>query len=59
MLAAVLKRATSVPDGWLARRLKMGQAATASQGVRRWLMREENHSETGRFIMQLIRESQK
>jgi len=59
MLAAALKRTTSVPNGWLAKRLKMGQAATASQGARRWLMNEENHSEVGRLIIQLTEESRK
>ena len=59
MLAAVLKRTTSVPNGWLARRLEMGQAATASQGARRWLMNEENYSEIERLIVQLTEESRK
>jgi len=41
------------------KRLKMGQAATASQGARRWLMNEENRSEVGRLIIQLTEESRK
>ena len=53
LLAAVLKRMTSASNGWLARRLEMGQAATASQGARRWLMgRRENE----RLVKRLIEE---
>lgn len=53
LLAAVLKRTTSVSNGWLTRRLKMGPAATVSQGARRWLMSEENNREAGRIASQL------
>ena len=35
-LAAAMKRATSVSNGWLAERLQMGSAASASQYVRRF-----------------------
>ena len=35
LLAAAMKRATSVSNTWLARRLEMRQPATASQGARR------------------------
>lgn len=36
MLAALLKATTSVSNGWLARRLKMGEPASVSQYVRRF-----------------------
>jgi hypothetical protein len=35
LLAAALKQSTSVSNGWLAERLQMGKAASASQFVRR------------------------
>ena len=38
LLAAALKMATSVSNAWLAQRLDMGQPASASQFVRRWLL---------------------
>ncbi len=38
-LAALLKSATSVSNGWLAERLKMGQPASVSQFVRRFHLR--------------------
>ena len=40
-LAAVLKESTSVSNGWLARRLEMGKAASASQFARRWMLEEK------------------
>ena len=36
LLAAALKRTTSVSNAWLAKRLGLGQPASASQFVRRW-----------------------
>ena len=36
LLAAALKRTTSVSNGWLAHRLQMGKPASVSQFVRRW-----------------------
>jgi REP element-mobilizing transposase RayT len=36
LLAAALKRTTSASNAWLAKRLGMGQPASASQFVRRW-----------------------
>lgn len=36
-LAAVMKIGTSVSNGWLAQRLAMGQPASVSQFVRRWI----------------------
>jgi REP element-mobilizing transposase RayT len=38
LLAAAMKQSTSVSNGWLARRLEMGQPASASQFVRRTLL---------------------
>lgn len=40
-LAAAMKRSTSVSNRWLAERLGMGQPASASQFVRRYLLRKE------------------
>lgn len=37
LLAAAMKRSTSVSNGWLAVRLGMGKPASVSQFVRRWL----------------------
>jgi hypothetical protein len=37
-LAAALKRTTSVSNGWLAERLQMGQPASVSQFVRRFVL---------------------
>lgn len=55
LLAAVLKRTTSVSNGWLARRLKMGRAATVSQGARRWLMSAENTRVIELIVKQLTK----
>ncbi|WP_442890143.1 transposase [Congregicoccus parvus] len=38
LLASAMKQSTSVPNGWLAQRLGMGQPASASQFVRRWML---------------------
>lgn len=38
LLAAAMKQATSVSNGWLAERLGMGEPASASQFVRRWML---------------------
>jgi REP element-mobilizing transposase RayT len=43
-LAAALKQSTSVSNGWLAARLGMGQPASASQFVRRHLLRPEGRA---------------
>ena len=50
LLAAALKRTTAVSNGWLARRLAMGQPASASQFVRRL----ELDAEGRRGIEQLL-----
>jgi REP element-mobilizing transposase RayT len=41
LLAAAMKRSTSVSNGWLAERLGMGEPASASQFVRRWMLDPE------------------
>lgn len=41
LLAAALKRTSSVPNGWLAKRLGMGKPASASQFVRHWELDEK------------------
>lgn len=38
LLAAALKQSTSVSNGWLSQRLRMGPPASASQFARRWLL---------------------
>ena len=45
-LAAALKQSTSVSNAWLAERLVMGQPASASQFVRRYLLLTANRAET-------------
>ena len=40
LLAAAMKRSTSVANGWLAARLEMGAPASASQFARRLLLTE-------------------
>ena len=49
-LAAALKQSTSVPNGWLAERLSMGQPASASQFVRRYLLQEDNRAVTSALL---------
>lgn len=49
-LATALKMSTSVSNGWLASRLGMGEPASASQFVRRWLMQEGRRSETASLL---------
>lgn len=50
ILAAALKQSTSVSNGWLAQRLQMGQPASASQFVRRWLTDDRKRRETERLL---------
>lgn len=38
LLAAAMKASCSVSNGWLAERMKMGKAASASQFARRWML---------------------
>lgn len=45
LLAAVMKHCTSVSNGWLARRLEMGQPASASQFARRWMLDKKRELE--------------
>jgi len=49
-LAAALKQSTSVSNGWLSARLAMGRPASASQFVRRLLLREEGRAATGKLL---------
>lgn len=49
-LAAALKQSTSVSNAWLAERLAMGQPASASQFVRRYLLWEEGRAETAGLV---------
>ena len=49
-LAAALKQSTSVRNGWLATRLGMGQPASASQFVRRYLLHEANRTATATLL---------
>lgn len=50
LLAAVLKRSTSVTNGWLARRLGMGRPASASQFVRRLLLDKNGRAPVDRLL---------
>ncbi|MDP3069561.1 MAG: hypothetical protein Q8N18_04700 [Opitutaceae bacterium] len=50
LLAAAMKRSTSVSNAWLAERLAMGQPASASQFARRWLLREEGRGAVERLL---------
>ncbi len=45
-LAAAMKSGTSVSNGWLAQRLAMGEPASVSQFVRRWLIVPKQKRET-------------
>lgn len=49
-LAAALKQSTSVSNAWLAERLGMGQPASASQFVRRHLLKAEGRAETAKLL---------
>ena len=53
LLAAVLKRATSVSNKWLADRLEMGMPSTASQAARRTFLDKSNKSEIERILREL------
>lgn len=50
LLAATLKRSTSVSNRWLAERLQMGEPASASQFVRRMLLREDGRTAVERLL---------
>ena len=49
-LAAAMKQSTSVPNGWLAHRLGMGQPASASQFVRRLLLHKEGRAAIAKLL---------
>ena len=55
-LAAAMKQSTSVPNGWLASRLAMGQPASVSQFVRRYLLVEDGQAAT-RTLLSRVRET--
>jgi len=46
LLAAAMKLSTSVANGWLAERLKMGAPASASQFARRWQLTKSGAKQT-------------
>ena len=50
LLAAAMKRSTSVANAWLAERLAMGQPASASQFARRWLLRAEGRTAVEKIV---------
>lgn len=50
VLAALLKTSTAVSNGWLADRLGMGQPASVSQFVRRYLSDSKNEETVQRFL---------
>jgi len=50
LLASAMKQSSSVSNAWLAKRLDMGQPASASQFVRRWLLSELGKAETERIL---------
>jgi len=55
MLAAAMKRSTSVSNAWLADRLKMGQPASASQFARRFLLTKEGARGVERLLQSRIK----
>jgi REP element-mobilizing transposase RayT len=50
LLAAAMKQSTSVPNGWLSERLGMGQPASASQFVRRYLLGRAGREKVDRLL---------
>lgn len=50
LLAAALKRSTSVSNGWLSERLEMGAPASASQFVRRLMLNETGKAAVDRLL---------
>lgn len=52
-LAAAMKLASSVANGWLATRLAMGRPASASQFVRRWQADEPRRAATAALFVEL------
>ena len=50
LLAAALKQSSSVSNAWLAQRLVMGQPASASQFVRRFLLAEDGQAAVRRIL---------
>jgi hypothetical protein len=56
-LAAALKQSISGANAWLAERRAMGKPASASQFVRRYLLREESRAETAGLVSRVKRGS--
>jgi hypothetical protein len=50
LLAAALKQRTSVSNGWLSARLRMGKPASASQFVRRLLLKPKGRAAIERLL---------
>lgn len=50
LLAAAMKAGSSVPNRWLAERLAMGPAASASQFARRWMLAVEGKRAVERLL---------
>lgn len=55
LLAAAMKRTSSVSNGWLAERLGMGQPASVSQFVRRCLLGEAGAAQVAALIAEVAR----
>ena len=55
LLAAAMKRTSSVSNGWLAERLGMGQPASVSQFVRRCLLSEAGVAQVAELIAEAAR----
>jgi putative transposase len=55
LLAAAMKKTTSVSNGWLADRLEMGPPASASQFARRYLLTEAGGKRVARAILSNVK----
>lgn len=53
LLAATMKQCTSAPNGWIAHKLQIGKAATASQCARRWLLQKDQTKKVDLLVKQL------
>lgn len=54
LLAAAMKQSSSASNGWLAKRLGMGKAASASQFVRRRMSSKEDAKEV-RALLSIVK----
>jgi hypothetical protein len=50
MLAAAMKASSSVSNGWLAERMQMGRAASASQFARRWMLTDDGKTAVDKLL---------